>query len=337
MKAAETTKADPVGYHAARYDVAVANLSNRGKIAMRGSDCVKLLNNLSTNDLAKLPDGRGCEIFLLDAKGRILDYATAFKSADAIWLDAEPGRAAGIIKHLDRYVIREDVRFEDATESHSQIAIFGPKAATFIQELFQVDAGGWQNLTEQRIEWQSQSAVVRRFDRGVDATFEILFDRKASAELTERIDGASTSLAKLHQPEVELLRIEAGFPRMGVDIEDGCLAQEIARDQAAISFTKGCYLGQETVARLDALGHVNRKLQGLIFEDDQPVEKGARLFIGEKLVGHVTSSALSPSLKGTIAIAMLRTAGVSPGTVVDIDSSEIRRPTRISAFPLTLS
>lgn len=315
---------------AAHASAAMAANLRRGILRIAGADRIKLLQNLSTADLAKLPVGRGSECIFLDAKGRIVDYVCAFKTEDAIWCDVEPERTAGFVKHLDRYVIREDVRFDDLTGTLGQLAIVGPQAAALLEERLGIEVANLANPSCVEVNWQGAAVQVRRHDIAVVPTFQFLADTRTHSSLSAAFAGLPT----LDEATLELLRIEAGLPRMGIDVEVGNLAQEVGRNEQAISFVKGCYLGQETVARMDALGHVNRQVQGIVFERPAVVERNASLFLGEKLAGHVTSAALSPGLGTTIGLAMLRTAGVQPGT--SLESNAVDGPVKatVTRFPL---
>jgi folate-binding protein YgfZ len=289
-----------------------------------GKDRQRILHNLCTNDIAQLGVGGGCEAFFLDAKGKILDYAVVCQLSDATWLDVEPGGAPGIIKHLDRYVIREDVRFHDRTASHFQWALVGPKAKDILlaagapEEALAVDGGSPRVSI---VELAGQAIQLRHRGGQAYPGYEIVAPRESAEAVAKKlveVDGP-VGLVRVGAEAVEILRIEAGLPTMGREITSENLAQEIGRDLQAISFKKGCYLGQETVARLDALGHVNKLLRGVLLAPGAAPKADAVVKMGEKEVGKLTSWSVSPALGRPIGLAVLRVAACKAGTELSVE------------------
>lgn len=304
-------------YHAARGQAALFDLSGRAQVEMTGGDRQKLLNNFCTNAVIDLQPGQGCEAFLLNVKGRILGHAFIFAGPDALWLDTVAGQAEPLIAHLDRYVITEDVQFHDRTDEYGQLFLSGPQAA---DALVQEDArtGTLEPYGHLATQVDGASVSVRRLDWLGSPGFQVIAPREPLSRVWQwaRHGGIPPAGAAAWHA----LRIEAGFPLYGVDMSDENLAQEAARTEQAISFRKGCYLGQEPVARIDALGHVNRELRRLRLEGNTVPAAGAVVVGGDdrKEMGRVTSAALSYADGHPVALAYLRSGSTAAGTRVAV-------------------
>jgi folate-binding protein YgfZ len=287
-------------YRALSTAVGVVDLTAlRSRVEVRGADRVGFVHNFCTNDIKALPDGETCEAFLLNGKGNVLFYAEIRKRPESIVIESGADRGAAIIRHLDKYVIREDVTFADRSSEWSELLVVGPQAATHVGDVggtLIVHAGNWTAMPN----------------------FVVLGPAAEVQELQQRLVAAGVPLCSY--AALDALRIEAGFPLDGVDVGDKNLAQEVDRVAQTISFKKGCYLGQETVARLDALGHVNKSLVGLRFADrnaEQVPPRGTELIAGGRVVGEVASSAYSPGAVTSVALAYVRTGSNVVGTRLD--------------------
>jgi tRNA-modifying protein YgfZ len=307
-------------YEALTNAAGIAELPGRTIIAVIGSDRTQFLQSFTTNDIKKLSPGRGCEAFVTSPQGKTLGHVFVFCEADRYVLDTSPEQAAALISHFDRYVISEDVQFIDLTAKQTDLLIAGPKAGGLLQSLT-----GEKPPTEPLAQSSAQIAghpvIVYRVPFAGTTSYFI----RAAADGTPAVLDATRAAGavQLQHDVVESGRLEAGFPLFGSDITPDNLPQEVARDDRAISFTKGCYLGQETVARIDAVGHVNRLLIGLKFSPHQPGASardfgvpaaGTELLAGDQSVGHVTSAAWSPRLGAALAVAYVRRTHAKPGT-----------------------
>jgi folate-binding protein YgfZ len=301
------------GYEAAVNAVALADLSDHSRLEVRGPDALKFLHNLCTNDLVSLPAGVGREAFFLDLKGRILAYGVVYKGDDYLWVDCGPGDSEILRRHLERYAVVANVEIFDRSITHVHWHVVGPKAVGVVGE-----AAGLRVVPEANLRFIAAGSgedrlLLCRRDRSPECGYDLVFPR-ADAEPVENGMAAvrKAVVAELSSTAAEVLRIEAGLPVYGKDFSDDNFPQEVSRDVHAISFTKGCYLGQETVARIDALGHVNRKLTGLLV-DGPPTTTSAEVCDGDRVVGRASSSAFSPRRNGTIGLAMLRAEAAMPG------------------------
>jgi tRNA-modifying protein YgfZ len=266
-----------VQYEAFRGGRALVELVGWSSISITGKDRQAFLHNFCTNDVKRLTPGDCCEAFITNVKGKCVGHGLVMCGDEELNFLGAPGQAARLVEHLDRYVIREDVRLRDTTtEREFYLTTGGALPACFLWNIVanESTAVSW-------IEAGGLFSVVEAFreDRGI-----VVVGRDA----------------------FEAARIEAGFPLIGVDFDENNLPQEVGRDQKAISFTKGCYLGQETVARIDALGHVNQRIVGVRFGGAAVPEIGAELKRDGATVGRVTSTAFSPQLGSLLALAMVR-------------------------------
>lgn len=280
--------------------VGLVDLSaKRSRVELSGADRASFLHNFSTNDIRNLPDGATCEAFLLNAKGNVLFYVNVWNRPESIVVEAGADRGAAIVRHLDKYLIREKVTLADRSAEWGELLVAGPQAEEFVRSVandsFVVPAS-WTTGPNYAV--VGPAAEVRSYrDRWIAA-------------------GAPLC----HFAALDALRIEAGYPIDGVDVSEKNLAQELDRIERTISFKKGCYLGQETVARLDALGHVNKTLVGVRFAEadaDRVPPAGTELTAGGRAVGEVTSATYSPTLATSVALAYVRQGSNAPGTKLD--------------------
>jgi folate-binding protein YgfZ len=302
-------------YRAATETCALIDLTDRGQLELTGRDRASFLHNFCTQDIKRLPAGMGAEAFLTTIKGRILGHVLVFAGEDALWLDSVPGSVPALIAHLDRYLITEDVQLADRSGDWGEFALVGPQAAHRVDSLLP-GSGTFAPLQH----GHAHGIAVRRFSftRGPGWLVGAARDRLASL-WTDLVKAGVTPCGR---SAFEALRIEAVFPTYGVDLTEDHLAQEAGRTREAISFTKGCYLGQEPIARIDALGHTNRELRGIELSDETVPAVGAKVYdTGGKEVGTVSSAALSPVRQRGVALGTLRREVCSPGTPLQVDAS----------------
>lgn len=277
--------------------VGVVDLSDRrSRVELQGADRAAFLHNFCTNEVRNLPDMGGNEAFLLNGKGNVLFYVNVWKRTESIVVEAGADRGAAIVRHLDKYVIREKVTLADRSAEWGELLVAGPRVAEQVR-----DVGG--------------SLFVVAAHWTVAPNYVVVGPRTEIESLRSRLVAAG--VASCDFAALNVLRIEAGFPIDGIDVSEKNLAQEVDRIERTISFKKGCYLGQETVARLDALGHVNKTLVGVKFADakaDRVPPPGTALTVDGRAVGEVTSAAYSPGANASVALAYVRTGSNVPGT-----------------------
>lgn len=276
--------------------VTVYDLSDRTQIELTGTDRIKFLNGFSTNDIKSLQAGDGCEAFLTNVKGRVLAHVFVFATANSLWIDTIPGQETVIINHLDRYLIREDVQLNGRSQERGELFLTGPVAAQLL--MLDPELPPFGSVTREAF---GVPLEIRRADILGSPGFLLSIPRSVVQSTRQSLltIGCLAGSAE----EFETRRIEAGFPYQGRDISDENLAQEVARTRQCISFTKGCYLGQEPIARLDAMGHTNRELRRILFDAGSDPTPGASLrsVDSDDEAGVVTSVAPLKDPTGRIA------------------------------------
>jgi folate-binding protein YgfZ len=303
-------------YEAVLKSAAVFDLSDRSLILLQGSDRTTFLNNLCSNDVARLSAGQGCEAFLTNVKGRILAHIMVLVGSDDILVETSPGLEQSLLDHLDRYLIREDVVLKGMTGQLGELLVCGPTAAATLSSLGIEVTGlhayqhltatcGGHELRAMRVDWLAAPGYL------------LSTERLRLPALWKSICAAGAVAAG--SMSFHAARIAAAFPLHGLDISEDNLAQEANRTQLAISFTKGCYLGQEPIARIDAIGHINRELCTLRFPTTVLPGPADSVFdMDGNRVGDITSAALIPGTREGVALAMLRTSVTRPRATVRI-------------------
>ena len=302
------------------------DVSDRTQIEVTGRDRVKFLHSFCTNDIKKLQPGQGCEAFVTNVNGKVLGHIFVFAERDSLWLESVAGSAAPLLAHFDKYLITEDVRFADRSAEFAELLLVGESSTALLERL------GLPVMKLARNEHLSHGndvlpvQSVRRVDWFGSPTWLLSIPIVQRDVARQVLIQAGVSLG-----DVELfhsLRISASFPLYGSDISEENLAQEVGRTTLAISFTKGCYLGQEPIARIDAMGHVNRQLCRLEIASDSLPVAGTSVFdkpgSDSKAIGTITSATrnrVGDSDK-PIMLAYLRSAFAKTGSQVLVDSSE---------------
>jgi tRNA-modifying protein YgfZ len=287
------------------------DLSQRTHVEITGEDRASFLQGFCTNDIKKLAAGRGCEAFLTSLKGKILSHVSVFCEAESLVLETVPGQAEAILAHLDHYLIREDVQLHDRSGTWSERLLGGAQAEGLLRKICAGELPT-EILAHRRCPLADLNVCVRRVEWLIAPSFLIQCPATDAQRLDSVLDDAGAK--RCAWQAWDIARVEAGWPEYGRDITSDNLPQEVGRDKRAISFTKGCYLGQETVARINALGHVNRRLVGLQFSGEQIPAPGLELTAEQQSVGCVTSGVWSPRLRRPLALGYVRRQSQSAGT-----------------------
>jgi tRNA-modifying protein YgfZ len=317
-------------YDAARHRVASIDRSSRGRIVVSGADRASYLQGLLTNDIAALKPGRGCYAAYLTAQGRMIADLHVYELGDVILLTMEGDTKDTVLSKLDQLIFSEDVRLGDVTATFAQIAVIGPEAAAIVSGLLTgptADAlGALQEHGNLRALWDGEPAIVARIDDAGEGGFDVFVDRAKAARFLSAIGEAGA--VPLDLPTAEAIRLEAGVPLFHRDMDEETIPLEAGIESRAISFTKGCYVGQEVVIRVLHRGHgrVVRKLVGLLVDGNQIPASGAGVRGADRDIGRVTSSAFSPALQRPIALAYVHRDFLAPGTTVTVEgaTAEVR-------------
>jgi folate-binding protein YgfZ len=322
-------------YAAAVSEAAIFDWSDHGLIELTGKDRVNFLHGFCTNDIKRLAVGQGCEAFATNVKGRIVGHIWIEADTTALRLDAGPGTPSRLCTHLERYIINEDVTVADISADWGELLVMGPSAARAISDDAGDVVGPLRHLNGQ-LNADGAHGPIRVCHRNVGsrAAYVVCAPRSALAAVWDGFCKAGVRPAG--NAAWSALRIEAGLPLYGVDLTDENLAQEAGRTQTAISFTKGCYLGQEPIARIDAMGHVNRELRSLRIAGESIPSPGTRVFsdaVGSAAVGTVTSAAFSFGSNSAVALAVLRSNISIPGAQVFVEVAGSLSPATVFWLP----
>ena len=290
----------------------------RAKLILRGEDRVRFLHGMVSNDIEALQPGQGCHAAMLTTRGKLLADLVVYADAAALTLELDGALRDKIKATLDKHIIMDDVEVEDATDVVAELGVYGADAAAAIARATGLDGDSLAALPSYGFVEGEGVRVARTPELG-GVGFHVFGD--------VRIEGMPLS-----DDEYEERRVEAGTPLYGVDMGEDRLPIE-AGVTDAVSFTKGCYLGQEVIARATNLGHINRKLVGLIVDGEAPPARGARLSAATRPeAGQVTSAVRSRRLGRTIALGYVHRTLWDPGTRLSLEDG---RGAVVTALPFT--
>jgi folate-binding protein YgfZ len=324
-------------YRNAREQAALFDLSHYTKIEVTGGDAASFLHNLSTGDVQGLPVGGGCEAFLCTAKARVVAHVLIYHlllhdNRDAFWLDTVPGAAEQVIKHLDHFLISEQVEFADRTREFAQLHLAGPQAKAVLEKTLQDDIPDLADLQHMmRTFGTAGTCHIRRHDALSGPGYDMVCLRARAEGVWQLLTRSGARPAG--RTAYEALRIEAGTPLYGQDIDENTLAPEVGRTAQAICYAKGCYIGQEPIVRIRDIGQVNRTLTRLRIESAAAIPHGAKLFRDGKELGQLTSSAVIPGTSNTVALAYVRRGNTEPGTRFEADVGAHRLAAEVVGMP----
>ncbi len=315
-------------YRAAREAVALFDTNWHAVFSLTGRDRAKYLHAITSNNIQALEEGRGTLALLLNPQGHILAELEVYAQAERLLVRSHASVREQTLATLTKYIISSDVKIEDLTEKVGSMAIEGPRGAAIVQQACGV---ALENLPEMAIRnvtiGHISCQLLRRSHFG-GAGAEFITPRNWLPLLWEKLLAAVR--AHVGEPigmdTLNALRLEAGVPWFGPDFGDAMIPHEAALENTHISFTKGCYTGQEIVERVRSRGHVNRKRVALEFSTVEPPLPGTKLRAAGADVGHVTSAAFSPAAGAAIGMGYLRREHFAPGSVVEMDggTAEVR-------------
>ena len=305
-------------YRAATEGALALDRSHLATVAARGKDRESFLQNMLTNDVRSLAPGAGVPAAFLTNKGKLVSDLIVFKSDDVFLLQVERERAEPFRKALDRYIISEDVVLESRADTEATLSLEGPEASGILAELAEIsrsELDGLAHLHFRSLDVAGVPARVTSQRRELTPRFDLTASPDGARDILERVLERGALLGG--EDVRETRRIEASRPRFGVDMDESHLPLEAGLDEA-ISFQKGCYIGQEYVVRLAHRGHVNRRLSGLRLAGGDAPAPSSPVRHGAEDAGAVTSSAFSPAFGCALALAYLKRAYLEPGTEVTV-------------------
>ncbi len=283
-------------YELLRESAGLVDRSARGKLRLTGAEAAEFLQGQVTNDVEALEPGTGCYAALLTHKGKMQADMRVLRGEDWLLIDCEPETLPAIARMVTTYSIGRDVRSEDRTAEDAILSLVGPAA----RERLDVQPAAYEHA------WViGEHGLYVTTDSGVDVICPA-----ADADGVR----AALGVEQVSEEAAEVVRVESGRPRYGLDMDLDTIPQEAGINERAVSFEKGCYVGQETVARLHYKGKPNRHLRGLRLAE--PASPGDEILLGDRVVGRIGSAVESPAY-GPIALALVRREG-APGDSVAI-------------------
>jgi folate-binding protein YgfZ len=296
-------------YERLRQGAGLVDRSDRGKLLLTGGEAAEYLQGQVTNDVEALAPGEGCYAALLTHKGKVVADMRILRGPDWLLIDTERAALGPLARNVDMYSIGRDVQMRDVTAERAILSLVGPAARDALDADPPAQEHAWV---------EGRHGIYVTTDLGVD-----VIARAEDAEAARQALGVDPV-----PPEAaELARIESGRPRHGIDFDADTIPQEAGLNERAVSFTKGCYVGQETVARLHYKGKPNRHLRGLKLSEAG--QMGEPVMLGDREVGRLGSTAVSP-VHGPIALALIRREA-APGAEVTVGESA--RPAVVEALP----
>ena len=302
------------GYRALRESAAWFDISHRGKIKVSGADRVHFIHAMSTNDIEKLSPGEGIRTLFLNGQGHILAEACVFAAPDHLLLDCHGRRRETLRLHLNKFIVMDDVALEDAGSSLASIAVEGPRAELVVSKVARMPPPGELN------HGVDGSVTIARGSLTGGPGLWLFLPPEEKPAWAARLESAGAFPAG--EEAWRTVRVENGVPLEGVDYPDKTIPQQAARMQA-VSFTKGCYLGQEIVERVRSRGHVHRALEGLEVDSSELPAPDSPVIWRGKEVGRLTSPVFSPTKGKVLAFALLRREAVQ-GETLTVDGHEAR-------------
>lgn len=303
---------DALAEHAAlRTTAGVLDLSFRSRLCLTGADRVRFLHGQVTNNVKDLPPCAGCYAALTTAKGKMQSDLNLYHLADELLLDFEPGLTAAVSQRLEKYLVADDVQLIDAAPHYGLLSVQGPQAAAVIRAL------GWAGEIPPvpfRFNKISEAALGEIYlmnqPRLGTTGFDVFVPVTALATVAAQLLTAAAPLGgrAAGWDALEIARIEAGIPRYGADMDETNLPLECGIENRAVSYQKGCYIGQEVINRVHSFGQVTRALRGLRLADGLETlpARGEKLFAAGKEVGFVTGAVYSPACQANLALGYVR-------------------------------
>jgi folate-binding protein YgfZ len=329
--APKLTGAELDQYHAVRNGGAGwRELTGRGLIEVSGTEAVPFLNGMITNDVKTLEDGQWMSAAFPNVQGRLIAYVRVLNRGGAYLFETEAATHGPVFQALHRFTFAGDFKVADLTETHTLFTVQGAGAPATIEQLLNAEAANIARNQVLTVTGAAGTATVIRATHTAEDGFDFLVDGADAKAFRTNI--TSSAAVRISDPVWEVLRIEAGIPRFGIDMTATNVVLETVPEDA-VSYTKGCYVGQEIIARIHCRGPVAKKLAGL--ELDGPASHDEQLVTAEgKDAGRITSVAYSPALDQWVALGMVKYDQLAAGTELKIGTADSERTATAAALPL---
>jgi folate-binding protein YgfZ len=328
---------DPVAEHlAVRSGVGIMDLSSRGKIRVTGEDRVKWLQSIISNDILPLAPGQGIYSTFLTHKGKIIAYFRVYQLGDALMLEEVGETGDTTFSTLRKFLLfGTKAKMENCGETWGLLLISGRTALDLVRSAFGTDLSSLKPVAFEKVEIDGHPALLIRTEETGEADIEMLIPADGLRPAWERLwtVGDSLGLKPFGAQALDTLRVEAGLPKMGPDLNENIVPPEANLEGKSFSLNKGCYPGQEVVARMDTYGSVRRRLVGLTLNESVVPSTGSKLFSEDREVGWVSSAVLSPSLGKVIALGFPLRDFTKPGTELAIEIDGRRTAATVETLP----
>jgi len=305
------------------------DLSSRGRVEVSGGEAIQFLNGMLTNDVARLEDGAWMHAAFPNPQGRLVATARVIRRGDLFLVDTETETGTAVLRWLERFVYAGDFRVRDLAAGEptlrtALVSVQGPRAAEFVGAALGAEAARVARGRSVAIPAESDAhpIVVIRATHTAEDGFDIFLGASSAAAVWRALVEAGARPAGLDA--LEVLRVEAGVPRYGADASDANVVLEVVDGDEAVSYTKGCYAGQEIIARIHWRGHVAKRVTGVVFDRDVEPPSDARLrdCAGGREAGRITSAVFSPRLSRWVALALVKYDFLAPGTELKVFSGD---------------
>jgi len=329
-----------VEYEALHSSAGLADLSFRGRVIVTGDDRNTWLQSIISQDILPLQPGQGRYSTFMDHKGKILAYFRALIRPNEVVIEDVGEVGEQTYAALRKFLLYgTKAKMTKGHESQGLLLLSGPKATEILKEALGIEVENLVSLQSLPFSFEGAEGFLARTEETGMADFELFVPLQALASVWDHLlkTGHPLGLKPIGKATLETTRIEAGWPRLGPDINDRIVPPEANLEGIAFSLSKGCYPGQEVVARMDTYGSVKRRLVGLVIEGtehDLP-EAGAKLFSGTREVGWVSSSTFSPHLQKPIALGFPLRDFTPPGTQLEVESQGKKYSASVTALPFT--
>ena len=327
-------------YTALRDHAGVIDLSFRSRLCLVGADRARFLHGQVTNDVKKLRTGEGCYAAITTAKGKMESDVNIFCLADELLLDFEPGLAEKISARLEKFIVADDVQIVDAGPHYGLLSVQGPKAEAVVRALDLAAEMPAQSLASVKITDGTLGEIyLAKHSRLGGYGFDLFVPNHSLGAVADKLIAAAKTVGGLAcgWTAFETIRIEAGIPRYGADMDETNLPLESGIESRAIVYNKGCYLGQEVINRVHSFGHVSKELRGLRLGSDLPAlpARGDKLFLAGKEVGYITSTVKSPALGTNLALGYVRREANQIGNELTLHTATGESTAKVAELPFT--
>lgn len=323
-------------HRAVREAVGIADLCHRGNLRVSGEDRIKWLQSVISNDILPLQAGQGLYSSLLTHKGKMLTYFRLYTHGDTVMVEDVGEIGEATFQALRKFLLYgTKAKMENCTETWGLLLVSGPKATQVIQSAFGVDVTDLKPVNFVTAQIGGHSALVLRTEETGEVDIEVLLPVESllTAWTSALQAGAKFGIRAIGTQAREALRMEAGLPKAGPDLNEEIVPPEANLEGKAFSLNKGCYPGQEVVARMDTYGNVRRKLVGLVLQDSVIPPHGAKLYSGDREVGWVSSAIHSPQFNKPIAFGFPLRDFSTAGTELTVECDGSKHAATIHALP----